>query len=230
MTIGDEESKAIQEVAKTAARYEPAVRALGEFVGKVIGYPLTQAGGLLGDGIGIIRSEILLKYQERVQRIMKERKLDGPRRTIPLSVVYPLLEAASLEQDDDLSEMFAQLLVNAIDDRFSDFIPKSFVETIRAMSPLEALVLKRMTSAPESSINDVGMMYTAGLPDNYLDAPTADNDKDTGEPPAAIALALSSLRAAGCVEGAMAWGGFTLLRSARVTEYGRALIRACSAA
>ncbi|PWK65897.1 Abi-alpha family protein [Aminobacter sp. AP02] len=226
LILSDEESKALQEVAKTASKYEQAARELGAFVGSVIGHPLRQAGGLLGDSLGILRLEMALRYKGRVDRIMHERGLSGPQREIPLSVAYPLLEAASIEEDEQLQEMFAQLLVNAIDGNVGGYIPKSFVETIRKMSPLEALILNRMVDAPPTSVGDGGMMYTGRLPDDYLDSPAA-IDGGEPEPRADVALALSSLIAAGCVGAMLRMNGSYDIAEARVTEFGQALVRAC---
>lgn len=226
MSLSDEESKAIQEVAKTAVVYKDSVISFGQFVGRIVGHPLVQAGGIVGDALGMVRIEMALRFKERVDRIMKERGLEGPQRNIPLSVAYPLLEAATLEEDDELSEMFAQLLVNSVDNSYSSYVPKSFVETIKNMSPLEAKILKAMFDAPPEVVNENGMMYTRLLPDGYLEMPKYD-DEDREEVPETIGLALAALRRAGCIEGAMAWGGYTLLRNARITEYGVALMKAC---
>lgn len=226
MSFSDEESKAIQEVAKTATEYKDSVNSFGEFVGKIVGHPLVQAGGIVGDALGMVRIEMALRFKERVDRIMKERGLESPQRNIPLSVAYPLLEAATLEEDNELSEMFAQLLVNAVDSSYSNYVPKSFVETIKNMSPLEAKILKAMFDAPPEAVNESGMMYTRLLPNGYLKMPEP-TDQEMEEVPETIGLALAALRRAGCIEGAMAWGGYTLLRNARVTEYGAALMKAC---
>jgi hypothetical protein len=49
MAADGEEAKAVQEIAKTLRKYEPALREFGGFVGRVIGRPAEQVGGLLGD-------------------------------------------------------------------------------------------------------------------------------------------------------------------------------------
>ncbi|TIX46362.1 MAG: DUF4393 domain-containing protein [Mesorhizobium sp.] len=226
MGWSDKQSEAVQEVAKTAARLQPDIRAAGEFIAKVVGHPLTQGGGLIGDVFGIARLEIFLKYEKRVRRIMAERALDESARPLPLAMAYLLLEAASLEEDEGLSEMLAQLLVNAMDSDIESYIPKSFVETLRNMAPFEALILKRMVEAPPESVADSGHMYTAGLPDNFKAKPNARDEIQ--KPPRTVSLALASLETAGCVDIMSTMDGGNLPGEARVTEYGQELIRACS--
>ena len=225
MVLSDEESKAIQEVAKTAAHYKDSATAFGAFFNRVVGHPLQQAGGLVGDTLGIVRIEMALRFMKRVERIMEERGMDGPRRALPLAIAYPLLEAATLEEDETLSEMFAELLVNAISDEEA-YIPKSFVETIKGMSPIEAAVLRAMADAPAEAKGPVGMMYTKELPHCYLPAPTP-QDKGWSDPPANIALALSALISSGCVLPMILMNGGWTTSQCRVSDYGVAFVKAC---
>jgi hypothetical protein len=227
LMLTDEESKAVQEAAKAAVELKSEIRSFGEFMGTIIGHPLRQAGGLIGDGLGILRMEIAFKYQKRVERIMIERGMNGPQRTIPLSVAYPLLEAASLEEDNDMAEMFAQLLVNATNKDFDGYIPKSFVETVRRMSPLEALILRRMVDAPDEAKTDGGFLYTGSLPERYGSRPEP-YDNEYVEPVAPVALALASLMTAGCIELMTTIDGSIVHFQGAVTLYGKELIRACS--
>ncbi|TGR83611.1 DUF4393 domain-containing protein [Mesorhizobium sp. M2D.F.Ca.ET.223.01.1.1] len=226
MGFGDKQSEAIEQVAKTVGEFRPEIQQMGKFIAKVIGHPLEQTGGLIGDVFGIARMELFLKYEKRVRRIMAERKLDNNTRPLPLSMAYPLLAAASLEEDDELSEMLAQLLVNAMDTDFEGYVPKSFVETLRNMSPFEALILKRMVEAPPESVTGGGFMDTTGLPDKYHPRP---GNEEIGKPPRHVSLALGSLETAGCVHVMASLDGHSLPGQANVTEYGRELIRACSA-
>ena len=112
--MASDETKAVQEVAKAAREYRPEVREFGAFVGRVIGRPAEQFGGLVGDVIAGVRLELGLRFKGRVDQLMREQGLDGPTRAAPLAVAFPLLEAATLEDDEDIQELFAQLLVNAV--------------------------------------------------------------------------------------------------------------------
>ncbi|MBL8576360.1 MAG: DUF4393 domain-containing protein [Mesorhizobium sp.] len=225
MILSDEESKAVQEVAKTATAYQKSVDTFGKFVANVLGHPLKQGMGLVGDGFGMLRIELAMRFQQRVERLQRERGLSDSHRPVPLSIAYPLLEAASLEEDETLSDMFAQLLVNAMDHKYGKYIPKSYIETVRLMSPLEALILKTMVEAPQSVMKKSGMMYTLGLPSSYADLGNVDMSS-VPPPEGDTAIALAALDAAGCIEPMMLMSGGYSYIQAKVSEYGRELILA----
>jgi hypothetical protein len=57
-------------------------------------------------------------------------------------VLFPLLQAASIEEDEQLRKMWATLLAHAADsERRADMLP-SFVSILQALSPVEAVVLE----------------------------------------------------------------------------------------
>lgn len=225
-----EEAKAVQEVAKAAKELRPELQALGRFLAKALGRPTEQIGGLVGDLFAMARMEVAVRFSQRAERMLAERGLSQPTRQVALSVIFPLLSAASLEEDETLSDMFAALLVNAVDASCDIDITKSFVETVRLMSPFEARLLHQMAHAPAQSLNDSGFMLTAGLPGAYWAAPASDGKNPEDEVPRKTSLALASLTAFGCVQCASTWGGGTIQRQAKVTEYGAALIAACDPA
>ena len=63
---------------------------------------------------------------------------------VPGRVLLPLLEAASLEDDQQLRRMWSTLLANAADStRPGDMLP-SFVSILSELSPVEALILENL--------------------------------------------------------------------------------------
>lgn len=63
----------------------------------------------------------------------------------PLNIVGPTLEAAKYHiEDEDLREMFANLIASAMDSRMTSIAHPAFVEIIKQMSPLDAKVLIKM--------------------------------------------------------------------------------------
>jgi hypothetical protein len=219
----EESAKAIQEVAKAAVAYQSSIQAVGAFFGCLMA-PVEQASGLLADYIKGRRLELAVRQEAYIRALMAERGVSDIKR-MPLSTAVPLIDAATLEEDEDLARMFANLIVSHVDGTSDGYVPKQFTDTLKQMSPLEAAVLKAMGSAPEGAKNESGMMHTANLPNSYLDAPTP-KDKDIPGPDKLLSIALASLQQSGCIEGAMAWGGYKLLSQARVTEYGRAFLDA----
>lgn len=224
MSLSDEEAKAVQEIAKTISNYEPALRELGGFFGMVLGRPAEQVGGLVGDLFSALRIELALRFKRRVDRMMTEQGLDGPKEPVAIGVVYPLLEAASLEEEDDIQEMFAQLLVNAVSAHSDMAILKSFVSVLKTMSSLEAHILTKLVDAPSEYVLEGHMVITAGLPSVYLHHEAENEPQQPGEE---TLLGLANLMRNGCISGAATWGGGISMRMVSVTPFGFALIKAC---
>ncbi|MGO7149017.1 Abi-alpha family protein [Rhizobium ruizarguesonis] len=219
----EESAKAVQEVAKAAVAYQSSIDDIGAFFGRLMA-PVEQGLGLLADYIKGRRLELAVRQGAYIRELMDERGVSTIKR-MPLSTAVPLIDAATLEEDDALARMFANLIVSHVDGTSDGYVPKQFTETLKQMSPLEAAVLKAMGRAPAGAKNESGMMHTANLPNSYLGAPTS-TDKDIPGPDKLLSIALASLQQSGCIEGAMSWGGYKLLSQARVTEYGSAFLDA----
>ena len=75
------------------------------------------------------------RLAEKIASIPEEKKVAPP-----LNVVGPALEASKYYiADDELREMFASLIANSMNSDTSDKIHPAFVETIKQLSPLDAV-------------------------------------------------------------------------------------------
>lgn len=108
-----ESAKAVQEIAKTTGKAIDAGEKFGVFISRFISGPLEQGMGIFEDKLKYMRWERQVRLMQRADQLMKEICLDKPTRSIPLKLAVPLLEAASLEDDDTLQDLWARLLVNA---------------------------------------------------------------------------------------------------------------------
>ncbi|WP_043620282.1 Abi-alpha family protein [Ensifer sp. ZNC0028] len=220
-----EASKAVQEVAKTASDYKDLVGDAGGFFGKIFGPAATEAGLWVRDYLHGRRIELAIRQRDRVEQLLNERGITSIR-PLPLAEGIPLIDAATLEEDPVLSEMFANLIISFVDADRADYLPRTFIDVLKRMSPFEAIILKKMIDAPASALTESGMMYATRLPDVFLAAP-APQDTNVPDPPSSVVLALASLETLGCIDGAALWDGGTTYRQVRVTDYGRALMTAC---
>ena len=103
------------------------------FFSEIVGKPLVDAAGILyGDAIKAKRISNGLKLEE----MYNLRKSDD---IIPtsLSFGYKLLEKATLEDNDELLNKWANLLSNATDKKFSGSIRKIFVEILESLEPVD---------------------------------------------------------------------------------------------
>ncbi|MFZ3128241.1 MAG: hypothetical protein WA136_09515, partial [Rhodoferax sp.] len=96
----DEESKAVQEVAKTTGKAIDAAREAGGFIAKFISGPLEQGVGIFEDKLKYLRWERQIRYMQRAQELLKLSGLDSPTRAVPLKLAIPLMQGASLEEDN----------------------------------------------------------------------------------------------------------------------------------
>jgi hypothetical protein len=65
-------------------------------------------------------------------------------REIPLNILHPALEAASLQEDTDLQEVWANFLANAGDPRQVTRVEPSFVAMLRNLSSREVRFLESL--------------------------------------------------------------------------------------
>jgi Abortive infection alpha len=219
-----ETAKAVQEVAKASVELREIVEQVGVFIGQIIGPPARELSGLVTDQIAFRRRLNVVSMQQRFEEVLAARGVDRFQ-SLPLSIGYPLIEAASVEDDPVISDMFANLLASFVDGDRGRYISKQFIEALRNITPYEAALLKAIAMAPEKSKLN-GALYTYNLPESYMDAPTP-RDEFHEEPSLDLQMALSSLQRSGCIEGLLTMGGGTVFRSVRLTAFGAALSDAC---
>ena len=77
----------------------------------ILGDSVMEANALIGDQIRFWRWRNQLRILERANDILKQKGI-SPKKVSP-KVLVPLIEAASLEDDPSLQEMWARLIASA---------------------------------------------------------------------------------------------------------------------
>jgi hypothetical protein len=81
-------------------------------------------------------------------------------------ITYPLLQAASVEEDANLHRQFATLLANASDPLNLRKVSPSFVSILKDLSPEEALVLETLYTHTTASMDMIiGILRVPKMPD-----------------------------------------------------------------
>lgn len=135
------------------------------FLRAVLHAPAEALGGILADAISERRHANLIKIAGRAQERLSKAGVSA--KQVPLSVIHPAIEAASLEEDPDLQEVWSNLLANAADSRANNSVPPSFPLILRELSArdvkfLDALFqmaldeLKRRQTAQTPWLNSLG--------------------------------------------------------------------------
>src|SRR6266849_6281913 len=139
-----DEAKATEEIAKTAGKVVDASRELGGFIARYVSGSLEQAMGIFEDKLKYLRWERQLRLMECATQLLAERGLSEPTRPVPLQFAIPLLQGASLEENDELQDRWVALLVNAADAATHVEVRRAFVSMLEDLTPLDALVLDKI--------------------------------------------------------------------------------------
>jgi len=141
-----ESAKASQEIAKLGGKVIDAAQNAAPFINRVLGRPIEDATGLLiADPLRAARILSQDWYARRVTAKLLERDLkDEQLMAVPANIAIPLLEAAQDETRDELREIWARLLANAMDPNRSASVRLEFIDTLRQLNPLDALVLNEL--------------------------------------------------------------------------------------
>jgi hypothetical protein len=159
----NEEIKAIAELAKMTDKALDCAREVGGFISKFIVGPLEQGMGIFEDKLKYMRWERQIALIDKVNKKMSERGLDEPTQVVPMKITIPLLQAASMEEEDNLQELWANLLVNAADKECNVDIVHSFISILKELTWLDAQILDTIYS-----FNENVQIWTWKLPDEVV--------------------------------------------------------------
>jgi hypothetical protein len=133
-------------------------RALEQFLGPAAG----EMGQLIADQVRYMRWRAALKIIERAEKISSEQNLS--KREVPIRFLVPFLEKASLQDEDQLSEMWSGLLAKARDEYKDRFI--GYIDILNTLSPGEVQVLNAMWDGVDEEIFSA---WEIGAPMAHLD-------------------------------------------------------------
>jgi Abortive infection alpha len=209
------------EIAKTT---KTALELTGRF-GHVFEEPFKAAATMLGNEIKFLTARRSLTLSSKWNSLMQARGFLAPTRPLPLNFAIPLLTAAILEEDDDLQEAWARLLVNAGDAATEMELRTAYVEILKGMSAFDVKNLAKLAEASLNPSPSELLAYSAGqrivsmkvvLPE-FSPKYAGDNPLPTG-----LSISLANLVRLGCL------GSGAPITFVTVTALGIALYRACS--
>lgn len=137
----EEEAKAVKAVAEAASKGIEASEKLGGFLSKVLGEGFVELGSVFADWAKTFRYKNLLKLSDEIDQIHANRRLQG--KSIPIRPKYalPILQEASLEDDNDIRSFWAGLIANATDPSVKFQIRKLHIEILSSLDPVDAAIL-----------------------------------------------------------------------------------------
>lgn len=130
--------KAAPAIAKGAAAVGAAIP-FTAIVKRMLGPAADELAEMWRDQVRMYRYERQLKCVKKAERMAEEAGFTP--QAVPPKILFPLLEGASFEEDDNLHNMWAALLANAASPQDAPEIRPAFIATLRQMAPDEAGVL-----------------------------------------------------------------------------------------
>jgi len=224
----EETAKAVKEVAKTSSNAIDAGKDLGGFVSKFISGPLEQGVGILEDKLKYIRWERKVRLIKRAEEYLKQLGHSVSDKTIPLKNAVPLLEYATLEENDNLQDMWARLLVNGTVGSTGKTIERSYIEILGQLSSLEAEILETIYALPFEESRHKGIA-TEKLPESAnISSENPHIKEKEKEPNDNVKLALANLVRLGCLKFTATWGGGEIYTVINPTLIGYKFVSACT--
>lgn len=222
-----EAAKATQEVAKATGKALDASREVGGFISKYIAGPLEQGMGIFEDRLRYLRWESQLRLMRRAEETLKHLGMTTPTRAVPLKIAIPLLQAASIEEDDQLQDRWVNLLVNAANEGSGVEISRSYIAILEQLTPIEAQILDVIYALPFEEIQHDGAC-TRDLPRSARTRTEEERKKEqTFEICNEVKLALGNLERVGCIRIPATWGGGESFHWVNPTVLGKAFVNAC---
>jgi hypothetical protein len=197
--------KAVEETAKAVQKVADGGRELGAFAKLVLGPGFIELGGAFTDWAKVFRHEQALKLAHRVSHLHKRRGIEARTVPIPPRLGIPLLQQATLEDDETLLDLWASLIANATDPNRMTEARRSYCGLLSSMEPLDALVLKEVYRWKEANPGRDTPIAQDGLTDEERQAyvrrwPNITTlVADLAAPESNVALSLESLQRLGLV-------------------------------
>ena len=152
----DEDAKAIQETAKAVQEFAKATPAvieagteLARWVSGVLGtIPEDIVGLTFGDYLKEFRTRNLDRMRSKTEEIHRRRGIEQPEPIGP-KVAIPAFEAASMETNEELQDLWANLFANAMDPTKDVYLRHIFIEALKQFEPIDALLLNAFVKVSE---------------------------------------------------------------------------------
>lgn len=208
--------EAVQEVAKTTGKVIDAGRDLAPFLNRVFGaVPEDVVGILGGDWLHQARMRNGIRMLVRTKEILESRGITSSLKEIAPKHLRPLLGAAADDNDDEVVELWASLLANAMDPNKDVDIRGRFVETLNKFDPIDVRIFK--------------LAGQNQLPDEM---PIPNVPEILGKRASMVEISLDHLMELKCViksniKVMKKGGGSTRVDALRLTVFGAELYRAC---
>lgn len=116
------------------------------FLEKLAGPAAEEIGLMLQDQVKLYRFKNQVRILTKAKKYLEENKIEP--KSIPLRTLLPLLEGASLEDNDYLADKWAALISNAASGSLDRENHPSFSKILTEMSPMDAVLFDEIYDFP----------------------------------------------------------------------------------
>jgi hypothetical protein len=144
-----EAAQAVKATADATSKAIGALEKTGGFFDRVFGGLVEDGVGIVADKVKFYRFQRAVEFAEKTEQILKEKGLgDKTAKTkeVPPKTAIPLIEFATLEDNDDLQTMWARLLANAMDGNFTIEITNVHISIMKDLQAVDVKILNRLYS------------------------------------------------------------------------------------
>ena len=139
-------ARAIEKASIFGGKVVDAGTAAGGWLAGVLGKLPHNLVGIVDDQVAHVRARRWVELNADLDRNLEERGVKN-RIEPSFSIVLPLIEAAIDENRTELKLIWDRLLANACDPSRSSRVRISFIEIVKKLDPLDALILQKMATA-----------------------------------------------------------------------------------
>ncbi len=125
----------------------PFSESAAELLKRLLGPAADEAGLALGEGVRVFRARALAEILDRTKEIPAKR--DKPAAEVKPKLLVPILESASLEDDDWMKERWAELLATAASE--DQGVHPAFTTILSELTRADARWLQRVARQLEDS-------------------------------------------------------------------------------
>lgn len=149
----DEEAKAVKEIAKTTGKAIDATTQFGGWLAKVFGKPADTLSNIVNDQLQFRRFKNGVTICEKAQKILENANIVD-RKDVPLKLLIPLLNNSTLEEDEALQDMWAELIAKTVNPNEPNHTRVAYLEILSQLEPLDAQMLNYIFDAYSESVID----------------------------------------------------------------------------
>lgn len=219
--MSDESKAVIDTIGKIAENGTETKK----FLSKHFSGTLEEIDGFFKDKISYLRFKNQLSIIEKVNSQIENKGLGNSLNPLPLKLAFPLWESASLEEEESLQDLWANLLTNSINSENDIDLKYIFIDILKRLTPFEAKILKKIYEVSYEKSYKVGVL-TNELPGAAkISFSTIEESKLV--PSDEVALAISTLSQLGCLH-IPSYANERMIWKVCPTILGRKFINACS--